>query len=444
PASDMTPAEPSKTSPEEQRAEADKLVAEGKKAIALRKWEEGVGKYGQALDIMRGLVGEFDPAMAPLLLSYGKALYELAVSTQGALGKEELDKQAVAQMEEESSGNLIISADIEDDQTPVDPIDDDDAPEEEAPQEEGEDLEDDFNAAWDVLDMARTIYEKMVKDSESEDVKLNLAQCYVALGDVSCETENFVQAVQDYTSALNLQTPLLPPFSRVLASVHYQLSSVLEFVPDRRAEALDHVHSALKGFQARQKNETSSKDQNASVEGEISKMSIKELENELKDVVSLIDDLEAKIEELKSAPEPTDFVKESITHLLGGLDSGSLPSSSSSFHEQNEIKVNDLSGLVKKKPPKKNIQSTPMSNSVPSAFPAIISDKAGVEFAAGEVISGREGKNGMTSEVEVKKDGEKEGKVESNEEKVVNGEDEFGEKRKAEQEELVKNKKIKL
>ena len=42
----------------------------------------------------RRLVGDFDPAMAPLLLSYGKALYELAFSQQGVMGKDEVDKQA--------------------------------------------------------------------------------------------------------------------------------------------------------------------------------------------------------------------------------------------------------------------------------------------------------------------------------------------------------------
>jgi len=42
----------------------------------------------------RQLVGDFDPAMAPLLLSYGKALYELAFASQGVMGKEEVDKAA--------------------------------------------------------------------------------------------------------------------------------------------------------------------------------------------------------------------------------------------------------------------------------------------------------------------------------------------------------------
>jgi HAT1-interacting factor 1 len=32
--------------------DADVLIAEGKKAIALKQWEEGVAKYADALDIM--------------------------------------------------------------------------------------------------------------------------------------------------------------------------------------------------------------------------------------------------------------------------------------------------------------------------------------------------------------------------------------------------------
>jgi len=34
------------------KAQADKLVAEGKKAIALKDWEVGVEKYADALDLM--------------------------------------------------------------------------------------------------------------------------------------------------------------------------------------------------------------------------------------------------------------------------------------------------------------------------------------------------------------------------------------------------------
>ena len=54
--------------------------------------------------------------------------------------------------------------------------------------EDGEDAEpeDDFNAAWEVLDLARAIYAR--QDAEDEEVKLKLADTYITLGDVSLET----------------------------------------------------------------------------------------------------------------------------------------------------------------------------------------------------------------------------------------------------------------
>jgi len=46
--------------------------------------------------------------------------------------------------------------------------------------------EDDFNAAWEVLEVARSLYEAQ-KDA-SEESKLRLADTYMLLGDVSLET----------------------------------------------------------------------------------------------------------------------------------------------------------------------------------------------------------------------------------------------------------------
>jgi HAT1-interacting factor 1 len=56
--------------------------------------------------------------------------------------------------------------------------------------------EDDFNAAWEVLDLARAIYNKG-KDDDAE-VKLKLADTYIMLGDISLETGAFrsVDALQ--------------------------------------------------------------------------------------------------------------------------------------------------------------------------------------------------------------------------------------------------------
>lgn len=46
--------------------------------------------------------------------------------------------------------------------------------------------EDDFNAAWEVLEVARSLYED--QKNAGDDIKLKLADTYMALGDVSLET----------------------------------------------------------------------------------------------------------------------------------------------------------------------------------------------------------------------------------------------------------------
>lgn len=76
-----------------------------------------------------------------------------------------------------------------------------DAPEEEQDGEEeegeGDVPEDDYNAAWEVLDVARTIYSKIVGDlpeGEGRDERLCLADCYLSLGDVSLETGKLTKA----------------------------------------------------------------------------------------------------------------------------------------------------------------------------------------------------------------------------------------------------------
>lgn len=61
--------------------------------------------------------------------------------------------------------------------------------EEEEEEEEGGDdgePEDDFNAAWEVLEAARAKYEK--QQGDNDEIKLKLAETYITLGDVSLET----------------------------------------------------------------------------------------------------------------------------------------------------------------------------------------------------------------------------------------------------------------
>lgn len=180
-----------------------------------------LGVWWKLIDVRSQLVDQLDPAMAPILLKYGKALYELAYSQQGVMGEKGVEKQAGADGGSHSTIRLrfavtdVSLAEEEDDEEPVasssnfvfssaDDVSDhgDEAAGEAsapAPEQGGEagqgnevdEPEDDYNAAWEVLDLARKIYSNMVEGlspEEGREARLSLAESYLALGDVSLET----------------------------------------------------------------------------------------------------------------------------------------------------------------------------------------------------------------------------------------------------------------
>ena len=140
---------------------------------------------------------------------------------------------------------------------------------EESEEDDGE-PEDDFNAAWEVLDLARAIYDKQKSENDDEEVSLKLADTYIALGDVSLETglfflsmipllflihisfaEKFDQAITDYEVGLELKIGLLPTSSRQIAEAHYKLSMVLDLTSGRLSDAIIHVQKALESIENR-------------------------------------------------------------------------------------------------------------------------------------------------------------------------------------------------
>ncbi|KLT40065.1 hypothetical protein CC85DRAFT_278350 [Cutaneotrichosporon oleaginosum] len=333
--------------PEDKAAQVARLLAEGKKALALKQWEEAVEKHASALQIQdEAGVDQLDVSKAPLLFNYGRALFELALSQQGVMGKEEVAKgTGTVDEDKEKAGKFVFEGDGDEDGEEEEGEgegEEQDGADGEGGDEEEDLPEDDFNAAWEVLDVARTIYEREIARKGADnarDDRMSLAECYLFLGDISCETEKFDQAVLDYRAALEIKTALLPPSSRALASAHYQLSTALELTSAGRPAALEHVQAALDGFKARAEEvrraiagETTTED--------LARMTEREREAELKDVSELIGDLEVKIDELKAAPVREDLVSGTINHLLGGIG-GEV--------KQDAGPVNDLTSMVRKK-----------------------------------------------------------------------------------------------
>lgn len=345
-----------------------------KRAFALKKYEQAVQHYATALEQLTSLHGEDSPEAADLYFAYGKALLENAISQTSVLGKDQTD-QALPEEEADSKSGafLSFSGDAEDDE-PVDLFslaakraeeDEEDEDEEDGEGDDGE-PEDDFNAAWEVLDLARALYEK--RQEESDDVKLKLAETFLLLGDVSLETEKFDQAITDYSAGLDLKIELLPQSSRQIAEIHYKLCIVLDMSSGRLSEAIEHAEKALASVEARlaelrnaasgqMKVESISPKPESTGKGKaaargprllgddaVQYLDPSKIAAQIKEMEGLKEDLALKVDELKTLPnEPNEsapaLAARALDQELGAPSA--VPAAAT--------QVNDLTAMVKKK-----------------------------------------------------------------------------------------------
>ncbi|CDO68408.1 hypothetical protein BN946_scf184815.g55 [Trametes cinnabarina] len=377
-------------------------IEHAKRAFALKKYEQSVEHYASALEIATKKYGEKAFETAELYFAYGKALLENAIAQSSVLGKQEPDDALLEDSSDaaKSGAFLSFSGDPDDEQPGEDvavdlfaeaqkAAEELDAAEQEEEEEEDEgEPEDDFNAAWEVLDLARAIYEKQQEDSD--EIKLKLADTYIALGDVSLETEKFDQAITDYSAGLTLKTELLPLSSRQIAEAHYKLSIVLDLTSGRLGDAITHAERALDSVEARlaelrdalsgQGLVHSQPEAKADVKGKgkatgprllgddaVSKMTKGQMEAEERELQGLREDLALKVDELKSAPnEPSESAPALVAKALDA-ELNSVPAAAPAPSTE----VHDLTGLVKKK--KKNAD---INGSIPTPTNGAVKRKA--------------------------------------------------------------------
>ncbi|KAI0642340.1 hypothetical protein C8Q79DRAFT_247217 [Trametes meyenii] len=370
-------------------------IEHAKRAFALKKYEQSVEHYASALEIATKKYGEQASETADLYFAYGKALLENAITQSGVLGKQEQEDVEDSKEAANSGAFLSFSGDPDDDHPGEDVAVDlfaeaqkaaeeiDAAEEDEDEDDNDAEPEDDFNAAWEVLDLARAIYEK--NQEESNEVKLKLADIYITLGDVSLETEKFDQAITDYTAGLALKTELLPLSSRQIAEAHYKLSIVLDLTSGRLGDSIVHAERALDSVEARLaelrdalsgqglvKSEQQEPKDDVKGKGKatgprllgddaVSKMTKGQMESEEKELLGLREDLALKVEELKTSPnEPTGSAPELAAKALDAeLNGAGAPAASAAQSE-----VRDLTGLVKKKKKNPDTNGAPANGAV--------------------------------------------------------------------------------
>lgn len=361
--------------------EINRAVADGSRAYSAQNYELASEKYGEACQLFNEKEGSDD---FDLLFLYGKALFQNAVLRSEVFGgKADLvsgEEEKEPEKKEEETGNFQFSEDapLAEEDDAEGPVlaeeDEDDEENEENKNEENENEENeeneqsDFEVAWEILDLTRSLIEGKIKETEDKEpakpylksdkdetsnkfvlLTKKLSEVYDLLGEVSLEAENFQQSATDLERCLDLRLALYPATSSLVSESHYKLSLALEFCvedPELRSKATEQMRLAIESVKERTASE--------------------EDPEKKKDNKELLKDLQVRFNELEKDPakeielQQIDMIKGLLGEAVGSSSANDLTAAVKKVNDlSGAVKkkaVNDLSGAVKRKAPQKDAQ----------------------------------------------------------------------------------------
>ncbi|XP_071342549.1 nuclear autoantigenic sperm protein isoform X1 [Trachinotus anak] len=293
----------------------------------------------------------------------GAPVNSVGANPSGSPGKETVAEEvrSVKEQNGEADEESKPEAKQDEEEPEDDDDDDDDDDDEEDGEKNGEDKEEDevgnLQLAWEMLEVAKVIF----KRKESKDEQLMAAQAFLKLGEVSAESGNYPQALEDFQECLTLQLKHLPPHSRLLAETHYHIATTLCCM-DQYSQAIQHYNSSIKVIETCLARLQEVIDAAEGADGAA------EEKNEMEELKQLLPDIREKVEDAKESQRTASTASQAIQQTLGGASTSSAflcenggPSSSSAFATTSQIPVkssdsassskavSDISHLVRKK-----------------------------------------------------------------------------------------------
>ncbi|XP_066145582.1 protein HGV2 isoform X2 [Euwallacea fornicatus] len=332
------------------------LFGQGVRAYILQNYEAAVAALSKASEL---LVNEHQDDMheslGEIYLFYGKALLGLSREESEALG-DALPKNEESENEEEEeeegsedagetkteennvsssvSGkgepengkeetketeNLLSSS--SDDPGPSTSKGDGAEPSDD--QQESEDVTSDLQVAWEVLEFAKQIFQKL-------DEKKSLAEALIVLGEVSLESENFESAINDIKQGLELQKGLFAKDSRTVAETLYKLGMAYS-TNSQMDEAIQSFTNSLEYLKNR-----------ITTLKEI-KPPTQEHDDEIEEIQGLIPEIEDKIADMHV------YKDEAIKKVTEAITESTKKQEAASSNSNGNARVSDISHLVKRK-----------------------------------------------------------------------------------------------
>ncbi|KAI1418460.1 hypothetical protein F5Y13DRAFT_149209 [Hypoxylon sp. FL1857] len=401
------------------------LTAKANALYAQKKYEEAAEVFSQATEMQAEINGEMAPENADILFLYGRSLFKVGQSKSDVLGgkpapekksngaadkkpkakKSQAESSTISTIKEEEEKTeaekvtqegvaIVAGVTAGGDKAPSakkplfqftgDETFEDSDEEEEAEEGEGEEEEDDDDlaVAFEILDLARLLFEKSLEREDQDTsegkgkekaegdsptvkhIKERLADTHDLLAEISLENEKYPLAINDCRASLKYKEQLYGEESEVIAEAHFKLSLALEFASVTTTAEDTAAGAGPKPVDESLRNEAAVELEKA-IKSTKLKLDAKEVDlamlhapedNELTrkqiaEVKELIADMEQRLVELQKPPMDVNSVLAADDGVLGVLGAALGESAAEKEARLKEAKKNakDVSGLVRKK-----------------------------------------------------------------------------------------------
>jgi len=242
------------------RTEATSLLASGADHLEDGNYTDAAADLGSASELFAKVFGETGEECGEAYLLYGKALFNVSIMENEVLGNAldgmelEDDSKSLPQVESptklDEKEKVAVINDVakafnvhfnahnvlakhhfaeDSDDSEVEDVDMDTDSSNSPSKPESASAEDTSNLqlAWEMLELAKMIYERKSKDVVPEKKREVLSALWEAtsgLGEVAMEVGNFSQALEEFSSCLEKRKAVLPTDSRSIAEAHFQKS----------------------------------------------------------------------------------------------------------------------------------------------------------------------------------------------------------------------------
>ncbi|KAI1658121.1 hypothetical protein F4813DRAFT_357425 [Daldinia decipiens] len=392
------------------------LTARANALYAQKKYEDAAEVFSQATEMQAEINGEMAPENADILFLYGRSLFKVGQSksdvlggkpagekkSNGAADKKSKGKKSQAEVSTTNAtkdqktkaeeGVALVSKNgnesekVSDAKKPLfqftgDEEFEDSEEEEEAEGEEEDEEDDDLAVAFEILDLARVLFEKSLerededssegkgKEKAEEDnpaikhIKERLADTHDLLAEISLENEKYPLAINDCRASLKYKEGLYSQESEVIAEAHFKLSLALEFA-SVTSSAEDEAGAGPKPVDENLRKEAAEELEKAIASTKL-KLDAKEVDlamlhapedndatrKQITEVKELIADMEQRLVELRKPPMDVNSILASDDTMLGVFGTALGESSANKEARLEEAKkgAKDVSGLVRKK-----------------------------------------------------------------------------------------------